>query len=84
MRRFVMYRRGDISATHNEKQVNNPEEPQFQGIVFDDGVCVIRWLTATKSTSVWNSFEEMMEIHGHPEYESELIWLDGDPNEKKS
>jgi len=71
---FTMYRRADISATHNKLQANNSDEPQFEGVIFSDGTCVIRWLTLTRSTSVWSSFKEMMEIHGHPEYDSELIW----------
>ncbi len=71
-----MYRRGDLSQTHNELQANNSNEPQFQGCVFDDGTCVIRWLTKTRSTSFWNNLEDMLEIHGHPEYDSELVWLD--------
>lgn len=71
-----MYRKGDLSKTHNSNQVNPPEEPQFEGVVFTDGTCAIRWCTEKKSTSFWNSFEDMMAIHGHPEYDSELIWHD--------
>ena len=75
MRRFIMYRKGDIAATDNELQANSPDEPQFEGIVFSDGTCVVRWLTLKRSTSVWNNLKDMLEIHGHPEYNSELIWL---------
>lgn len=80
MRRFIMYRKGDLSKTHNKLQVNPSDEPQFQGIVFDDGICVIRWLTGKRSTSVWDNLKDMLDIHGHPEYDSELIWLDKDEN----
>lgn len=76
MRRFVMYRLADLSATHNALQANPSEEPQFEGVVFTDGKVAIRWLTQCRSTSVWDSFEDVMAIHGHPEYESKLIWLD--------
>jgi hypothetical protein len=69
-----MYRRGDLSATHDANQANAVDEPQFQGVVFDDGTVVIRWLTQARSTSVWSSFAEAMAVHGHPEYESELVW----------
>lgn len=69
-----MYRRGDLSATHNVNQVNPPEAPQFEGVVFGDGTTVVHWLTAARSTSVWESLEEMLMIHGHPEYDSELVW----------
>jgi len=76
MRRFRMFRKADLSATHNEKQVNPPDEPQFEGVVFSDGSVAVRWLTGVQSTSVWDSFEDLMEIHGHPEYESVLEWID--------
>jgi hypothetical protein len=69
-----MYRRADISATHNDNQVNPPDTPQFEGVLFSDGKVAIRWLTKCRSTSVWDSFEDLMAIHGHPEYESELVW----------
>ena len=75
MRAFIMYRKGDLSGTHNSDQANPPNEPQFEGVIFDDGTVAVRWLTAKKSTSFWNTFEDMMAIHGHPEYGSELVWL---------
>ena len=69
-----MYRRGDLSATHDENQRNAPDEPQFEGVVFSDGRCALRWLTPAASVSVWDSFDDVMAIHGHPEYDSELVW----------
>jgi len=36
-----------------------------QGVVFDDGTCVLRWLTATPGTTVFASVEAMLEVHGH-------------------
>ena len=76
MRRFTMYRRNVPDETHNEFQKNKPEEPQFEGVQFADGKVVIRWLTATGSIAIWDSMEDMLIIHGHPEYGSELIWHD--------
>ena len=64
---FSVYRRGDISDTHTESQVNSPDEVQFDGVVFNDGVTVIHWNTAIRSTSVFDSFGDLLEIHGHPE-----------------
>lgn len=74
MKTFTMYRKLDISATHNENQVNPPDEPQFEGVVFTDGSVAIRWLTAKRSTSVWSCLDDMLAIHGHPEYGSILVW----------
>lgn len=75
MKTFMMYRREDISDTHDENQVNPPEEPQFQGIEFDNGKVAICWLTPKSSVSVWDSMDDMLAIHGHPEYGSELEWV---------
>jgi len=76
MKRFTMYRRNVPDETHNAFQKNAPDQPQFEGVVFSDGTCAIRWMTACGSTAVWKSFDDMMTIHGHPEYGSELVWHD--------
>jgi hypothetical protein len=75
MQRFTMYRR-DIPDTHNEDQANKPDEPQFEGVVFHDGTVALRWMTTKKSVSVWDSMQDMLAIHGHPEYGSVLVWHD--------
>lgn len=64
---FRVYRRGDISDTHTESQVNSPDEVQFDGVIFDDDTAVIHWNTAVRSTSVFTSFIDLLMIHGHPE-----------------
>ena len=74
MKTFRMYRTVDISATHDINQVNPLDEIQFEGAVFSDGKVVIRWLTKKRSVAVWDSMEDMLAIHGHPEYGSKLIW----------
>lgn len=76
IRRFTAYRKLDISATHNENQVNPADEPQYEGVVFSDGTCVLRWLTALRSTSVWTDLDTAMGIHGHPEYGTIIEWHD--------
>lgn len=78
MKRFTMYRRNVPDATHDANQKNAPDQPQFEGILFTDGTVVIRWRTAKGSTAVWASMEDMLAIHGHPEYGSELVWHDND------
>lgn len=74
MRLFTMFRHLDISATHDSNQVNPPDQPQFEGVVFSDGKVAIRWLTAKRSVAVWDSMDDMLAIHGHPEYGSVLVW----------
>jgi len=74
MRTFTMYRRAVPTDTHDENQRNAPDQAQFEGVVWTDGTCAIRWLTAKPATAVWASFDDMLAIHGHPEYGSELVW----------
>ncbi len=77
MKRFTAYRR-EISQrdTHNSKQKNADAEPQFEGVVWTDGTVTLRWLTACRSHSVWDSLGECLEVHGHPEYGTEIVWHD--------
>ena len=36
-----------------------------EGVVFSDGVAVLRWLTAGGSTGIYDSIEHLEKIHGH-------------------
>ena len=76
MNRFTAYRPLINEYAHNEDQKNDPDLPQYEGIVFSDGTCVIRWLTAIGSTSVFDSLDSCMRIHGHPEYGTRIEWHD--------
>jgi hypothetical protein len=79
MKRFTAYRE-DMDkhhATHNLDQKNPEGEAQYEGVIFSDGTCAIRWLTAAASTSVWDSFETAMRVHGHPEYGTRIEFHDG-------
>lgn len=78
VRTFTMYRRSVPTDTHDENQRNAPDEPQFEGVVWTDGTCTIRWLTEKPATAVWTSLDDMLAVHGHPEYGSELVWHDED------
>jgi len=73
MKTFTVYRR-IIPEHHNEDQTNPPDDPQFEGVVFTDGTVAVRWLTAKKSTSVWGSMADLLAVHGHPEYGTEVVW----------
>lgn len=35
------------------------------GVVFPDGTVALRWNTATASTAVYDSLEDVITIHGH-------------------
>lgn len=78
MQRFTAYRRAISQRdTHNEHQKNPDDIPQFEGVIWTDGTVTLRWLTACRSTSVWNSIDDCLLIHGHPEYGTEIVWHDG-------
>jgi hypothetical protein len=79
MKTFTVYRRGDLSQTHNTDQANAPDEPQFEGVIFSDGRVAIRWLTACRSVSVWDSIDDAFRVHGHPEprYGTSIVWHSG-------
>jgi hypothetical protein len=83
IRRFTAYRR-NISerGTHTEKQRNADHLPQFEGVIWSDGTVTIRWLTACRSTSIFYSLDEMLDVHGHPEYGTEIVWHDCDTPEE--
>lgn len=82
--RFTAYRTNLSSRrSHNHFQANPDDEPQFEGVIWSDGTCTLRWLTACTSTSVWNSFEDMINIHGHPEYGTNIMFHD-DPESKEA
>lgn len=36
-----------------------------EGIEFSDGSAAIRWKTSKASTTIWNSVEDAVAIHGH-------------------
>lgn len=78
MKRFIMYRKNTPSETHNSDQTNSPDIPQFEGVIFSDSKVAVRWLTAKRSVSIWDCFEDLIAIHGHPEYGSVIVWLDGE------
>lgn len=36
-----------------------------QGVIFNNGWCVLNWLTAHRSIAVYESIDEVIAIHGH-------------------
>jgi hypothetical protein len=58
MRRFVLNRTEDLTGSSGTGIV-------AEGVVFDDGVTVLRWLTQLRSTAIYDSPHDLMAIHGH-------------------
>lgn len=77
--RFEVYRRR-TNLVREQRGISAPaDRPQFEGTVQTNGVTVITWLTKATSTCIFRSFGEMIGVHGHPEYETEVVWLDPSP-----
>ena len=81
MLRFSCYRPQPPDGYVEQGAANDPDEVQFEGVVFSDGRVAVRWLTYYGSVSVWDSIRDMLAIHGHPEYGTRFEWPDGRPDE---
>lgn len=68
MRRFNLIRTEDASGVSGVGNV-------AQGVQFDDGICVMRWLTSTASTAHYDSITDVVTIHGH-EGRTKVSWID--------
>lgn len=58
LKRFVLNRKEDVSGVSGVGVV-------AEGVEFSDGSAAIRWLTAKASTTIWNSVDDAVAIHGH-------------------
>ena len=76
MRRFRCYRPGPPAEYLATGAALPPDQPQFEGVEFSDGTVVLRWFTMSGSTAVWPCLDDVMKIHGHPEYGTVIEWLD--------
>jgi hypothetical protein len=77
IQRFTAYRRNlSHTATHTHFQANPDDVAQFEGVIWSDGTVTLRWLTECTSHSVWASIEDCLNVHGHPEYGTEIEWHD--------
>lgn len=67
-------------AEYAEKGITNSGmTPDYEGVIFSDGTVVLRWTTAFKSHSVWASYKDFYQVHGHPEYGTVIEFHDGLP-----
>jgi hypothetical protein len=80
---FQVFRR-KVPSWYLEAGLGVPaDQVQFEGAVFTDGTCVIRWCTKVPSVATFPSFRQMMAVHGHPEYETDIRWFtDGEEPEQ--
>ena len=72
---FIGYRPSPPAEYYEQGAANPPDEPQYEGVLFTDGTVAIRWLTEYRSHSVWASYVDFYNIHGHPEYGTLIKWM---------
>ena len=68
IRRFRLKRNEDESGISGVGYV-------AEGVQFSTGACVIKWLTATSCVGIYNSYVEMIHIHGHGG-KTVIEWID--------
>ncbi len=76
-RGFIGYRPSPPAEYYRQGAANPPGEPQYEGVIFSDGTVCIRWMTEHRSHSVWAGWESFWHIHGHPEYGTKIVFVDG-------
>ena len=77
MRTFTGFRPNPPEEYKDLKITNSGETADYQGVIFDDGTVVLRWLTEFRSHSVWADWKSMYQVHGHPEYGTRIVFDDG-------
>ncbi|MCH8093495.1 MAG: hypothetical protein IH953_02775 [Chloroflexi bacterium] len=58
MRTFKLVRSEDLTGVSGIG-------PVAEGVEFGDGRCVLNWLTRLRSIAIYESVEDLIEIHGH-------------------
>lgn len=43
------------------------------GVIFSSGKCIVHWEGQYNSVVVWNSFEDLKNVNGHPGTEIKII-----------
>jgi hypothetical protein len=79
-RTFNLYRPGK-DVGHSPVPRSPTGAKVLEGCVFSDGCLVVRWMTNKHSTSIWSCLGDFLEVHGHPEYGTQLVWDDGEIQE---
>lgn len=71
IRRFHLLRYVDVTGVSGTGVV-------AEGVRFSDGSVAIRWAGAFPTTTVWDTIESVIAVHGH-EGSTVIDWLDSDP-----
>lgn len=77
MRTFTGLRPAPPEEYAQKGITNSGTVPDYEGVIFSDGTVVLRWMTAFRSHSVWNSYKDFYQVHGHPECGTVIEFHDG-------
>lgn len=75
MRTFHLWRHTDISDVSGVGKV-------AEGVQFSDGQCAMRWLSGRPTTTLYDSVDDLIYIHGHGGA-TELRWDDEQPKKTR-
>ncbi len=70
-RRFILVRDEDVSEMSGVGFV-------AEGVCFWDGSCAMRWRTNIRSTTIYDSVDDLLALHGH-EGRTTIKWIDKEP-----
>lgn len=76
-RSFAGYRPNPPEEYRDKGITNAGRAQDYEGVIFSDGSVVLRWTTQFRSWSIWTSWAEMFQVHGHPEYGTVIEFTDG-------
>jgi hypothetical protein len=75
---FAGYRPQPPQEYADKGITNSGSEADYEGVIFSDGTVAVRWRTRFRSHSVWSSWGDFYEVHGHPEYGTRIEFADGE------
>lgn len=78
MRLFKGYRPSPPAGYKESGLANDADQPQYEGVVFDDGTIALRWMTSVRSTSLFDGYPSFYKVHGHPEYGTRIEFVEAD------
>jgi hypothetical protein len=85
LRTAVVYRTQAKALKAESEQANygEPDEVQFEICEFTDGRVAQRWRVGARSSTWWDSLQDLYTIHiyAHPEYGTRIEWSDGNVDE---
>ncbi len=70
-RRFRLVRYFDVSKVSGTGDV-------AEGIQYSDGAVAVRWCSDHPCTSIWDSIDDMLAVHGHGG-RTVVDWIDPEP-----